>query len=269
LATLTPFRYPGSKSKLLPVLMPHIDKMLTGCNSFADAFVGGGSVLLQVATKYPKLQLHLNDKDRGVYCFWKIIADSNRSQLDQLLSLMQTVPTINLFNQLRKDADQADEVAWAYRCIFFNRTAFSGIAMSGPIGGQEQKSKWGVACRYNASKLTAKIEKCRLLLQDRTIVENKSIESYSYITDHHAPLYLDPPYYIAGGSLYKEKMSQLDHQKLAELLKPRSNWVLSYDEHSDIKTLYQNQLITTVPVKYCINGQKSDWKSKNELIISP
>ena len=73
MATQTPFRYPGAKNKLLPLLMAHIKQILDQQNSFSDVFVGGGSVLLEVATKYPNIQLFANDKDRGVYCFWKIV----------------------------------------------------------------------------------------------------------------------------------------------------------------------------------------------------
>jgi DNA adenine methylase len=136
--TITPFRYPGAKNKLLPILMPYLDGILLGHDTFSDAFVGGGSVLLAVASKYPTIQLFANDLDRGVYSFWSIVSDTKRDRLDKLLDLMKSKPTIKLFNELRQDFDETDEVACAYRCIFFNRTTFSGIARSGPIGGQSQ-----------------------------------------------------------------------------------------------------------------------------------
>ena len=64
---ITPFRYPGSKNKLLPVLMEHIDSTMVGQDSFTDVFVGGGSVLLEVAQKYPNIKLYANDKNYWVY----------------------------------------------------------------------------------------------------------------------------------------------------------------------------------------------------------
>jgi DNA adenine methylase len=265
----SPFRYPGSKAKLLPSIMIYLDQILEGAANFSDAFVGGGSVLLEVATKYPKIQLFANDKDRWVYCFWKVLANEDRTQLDQLLQLMETTPTIQLFNQMRKPFDETDEVACAYRCIFFNRTTFSGIARSGPIGGQEQKSKWTVDCRYNYKKLKAKIEKCHNLLKSRTIVENKDILDYDFMTKFEDPMYLDPPYYVKGDMLYTEKMSSFDHQKMADLLKYRPAWVLSYDDCPEIRQLYADKNIILLPVRYCINGEKDDWKSKGELIITP
>jgi DNA adenine methylase len=265
----TPFRYPGSKNKLMPAIMVYLDQILEGAGGFSDAFVGGGSVLLEVAAEYPKIELFANDKDRWVYCFWKIVADTDRTKLDQLLQLMETKPTIELFNQLREPFDWNDEVACAYRCIFFNRTTFSGIARSGPIGGQEQKSKWTVDCRYNYKKLRTKIEKCHQLLVGRTTVENKDILEYTFLVDQEDPVYLDPPYYVKGDMLYTEKMSAFDHKMLAEVLGNRPAWVLSYDDCPEIRSLYADKNIHLVPVRYCINGEKDDWKKMGELIITP
>ena len=267
--SITPFRYPGAKSKWLPKLMVPIAKILEKKGRFSDCFVGGGSVLLEVAAKYPKAELFANDKDRGVYCFWKIVADSNRSQLDKLFALMQTKPTIKLFNELRQDFDTADEVQCAYRCIFFNRTTFSGIARSGPIGGHEQKSKYTVDCRYNAGKLIKKIEQCRKLLVGRTTVESYDIKDYPYLIHSHEPAYLDPPYYIKGDMLYTEKMNEFDHQNMANILKQRDNWVLSYDDCPEVRQFYQGKNIEVLSVRYCINGEKEDWKETGELIITP
>lgn len=265
--TITPFRWPGAKNKLLSTLMPYLDDILKGQYSFSDAFVGGGSVLLAVATKYPTIQLFANDLDYGVYCFWYIIANKDRTQLDALLGMMETKPTIELFNYLRKEVPLTD-VDCAYHCIFFNRCCFSGIARSGPIGGQNQ-SKWTVDCRYNFSKLKSKIEKCHQLLKGRTIVEPQNILEYQYLLDTNDPVYLDPPYFHKGDMLYTEKMNNFDHNKMADILNKRTHWVLSYDDCPEIKQLYKNNRIIDVSARYCIDGKKTDWKGKNELIILP
>ena len=269
MAIQSPFRWPGSKAKLLPVIMTYLQPLLQDAVNFSDAFVGGGSVLLEVAVQYPKLQLYANDLDRGLYCFWKIIADTDRVKLDQLLQVMETKPTIELFNQLRQPFDETNEVECAYRGIFFNRCTFSGIARSGPIGGQDQKSKWMVDCRYNYSKLKAKIEKCHQLLSGRTTITNQNILQYEYLTNSHNPMYCDPPYILKGDMLYTEKMSPFDHEELAILLHNRSNWVLSYDDCFQVRQLYATHNITLLPVRYCINGEKDDWKKTGELIITP
>ena len=269
MATLTPFRYPGAKNKMLPILMEHIDKMMAlQWNCFIDAFVGGGSVLLEVADKYPKINLFANDKDYNVYSFWSIVADTNTKKLDELLKLMEQPVTLKQFYKLRETPPN-DDVEAAYHAIFFNRTTFSGIARSGPIGGKDQKSKYTVDCRWNFKKLKNKILKCNKLLAGRTVISNEDFSKYEKLIATNAPIYLDPPYYIQGPALYTESMTARDHAELATNLSTRDNWILSYDDCSEIRSLYDKNQIIDLAARYCINGKKTSWEKKNELIILP
>jgi DNA adenine methylase len=265
----TPFRYPGAKNKLLPILMPHIDQMLAQEDdpAFCDAFVGGGSVLLEVASKYPSIPLFANDKDYGVASFWELIS-STRDRVDELLLLIDQKPTIELFYQLREEKTE-DPLRRAYHAIFFNRTCFSGInkPRSNPIGGRDQKSKWTVDCRYNAKKIKEKIVRAHQLLVGRTTVENKDIAEYDILTGSNIPAYLDPPYYVKGGMLYSEFMQPAEHQALANILNCRPNWVLSYDDATDIRNWYANHQIIDLAARYSINGRKKNWANKQELVI--
>lgn len=264
--TLTPFRYPGAKNKLLPILRSYIDPLMVNQNQFCDAFIGGGSVLLNVAEAFPSIQLFGNDKDYGISSFWKIVSDSNTNKMEKLLELMEQSPTLDLFYQLREDKTTNDDVTAAYKSIFFNRTTFSGIHYSGPIGGKEQKSKYTVDCRYNFKKLKAKILACNILLKGRTQIDNCDVLNYP-ILNTNCPVYLDPPYYVKGDSLYIVKMNDEDHKNLSIILNNRNNWVLSYDDCAVIRTIYKNNNVIDLSTRYCINGKKESWKSKNELII--
>lgn len=266
--TLTPFRYPGAKNKLLPILMEHIGKVLKNGFPFCDAFVGGGSIALEVASKYPKSFISLNDKDYWIYSFWDVVAGSETNKLPDLLKLIEQPATIDLFYKLREE-DTKDKLRCAYKAIFFNRTTFSGIFKSGPIGGKEQKSKYTVDCRYNAVKLKKKILDCNKLLQGRTFVSNQDILDCLKTQSILTTIYLDPPYYVKGDALYIEKMSPEDHKNLSIVLNKRNNWVLSYDDCLEIKELYKNNNVIDLSARYCINGRKDSWESKNELIILP
>lgn len=268
MANLTPFRYPGSKNKLLPALTPHIENMMGGKNKFADVFVGGGSVLLETAAKFPKTELFANDKDHWMYSFWKVVSSQDKNDLGQLLELLGRKPTVKLFYELREDNTQ-DDVMCAYKALFFNRTAFSGILTSGPIGGAEQKSKWTVDCRYNEKALKKQVVECNKLLAGRTVVTNKDFVDCGWINNSDIVLYLDPPYYVKGGMLYRPQMNASDHQMLASLLSARQHWVLSYDDCPEVRKFYSANTITTIPARYCINGKKVNWSNKNELIITP
>ncbi len=268
MATLTPFRYPGSKNKMLPILMEHIDKMIKDETAFTDAFVGGGSVVLEVATKYPKIELNINDKDVWMFSFWDIVCGEATDQLPDLLSLIDQPATLEQFYKLRA-LEEPDRLECAYSAIFFNRTTFSGILKSGPIGGKEQKSKYPVDCRYNAAKIKKKIIAMNKLLAGRTTVDNVDINSYLGSRSNQGLIYLDPPYFVKGSALYTEFMKPSEHMNMARTLQNKKNWILSYDDCPEIRGLYFDQQIIDLAARYCINGKKSAWSKKNELIILP
>lgn len=266
--TTTPFRYPGAKNKMLPVITHHLDQVMQGENHFIDLFVGGGSVLLEVANRYPDIKLYANDKDYWISSFWSVVAGDDSKKLDALLDRVQAPPTLELFYRLR-GAPSNDDVECAYRAIFFNRTTFSGIFNSGPIGGKAQKSKYPIDCRYNTEKIRKKILNCRKLLAGRTQVTCLDFSQHPEFINTNYPVYLDPPYVKAGKALYAVFMEDNEHVQLSNLLTDRKNWVLSYDDHELVRTLYKDCYFYDAEGNYSINGAKTEWAQKTELIIIP
>lgn len=264
---LTPFRYPGAKNKLLPIIKPRLDEFFEW-DFYCEPFVGGGSVLLDVAQKKPEAKLFINDKDWWIASFWKVVAEHHSNELPALMKMLEVHPTLDLFYKL-KETPANSEVEAAYRAIFFNRTTFSGILKSGPIGGKDQKSQYKIDCRWNARKLGEKIVKCNHLLAGRTQVECKDFKVYFPLTASCYPTYIDPPYYVKGDDLYQEYMTAQDHVDLAKILQGRPNWILSYDDCPEIQELYKNNRIIDLAARYCINGKKDKWVNKCELLILP
>lgn len=263
------YRFPGSKAKLLPQILPFIETSLIGRGSFADLFVGGGSVALAVAGKYPNLPLILNDKDPLTFSFWRLMADEH-AEIEPLLELIKNQPTIELYYQLRAE-EPKNITERAYRSIFFNRTSFSGDMRkkASPIGGKHQSSQWKVDCRYNAEKLIAQIGDIKKLLSGRTEVYNEDINDLAVLDDDGIAVYLDPPYLIKGHMLYEEHMRLQEHQQLAQSLSKNRNWVLSIDNCEQVREMYDYADIRFIDVSYCIKGKKDNWEKTKELLILP
>ena len=275
-------RYPGGKTRLSPVIMRYLSPLLNEFDSFCEPFIGGGSILLEVAKRYPKHKLYINDKDYGIYSIWKILSSSNKKDIDDLCSLIKKEPTIEYFYELRNNPPK-NLVESAYQDIFFNRCCFSGINItrekkdkdgniktfkSNPIGGKDQKSKYKVNCRYNSKKLVKQIIDINNLLVNRTFVENKDV--YDYLNEiEDIPTYLDPPYWYKADNLYNVYMQNNDHKKLSLMLIKRINWVLSYDNCEEIRSLYGWANLLQIDAKYSITSNNTEWKENTELIILP
>ena len=259
------WRYPGAKGRLISSLEAYLDNILKDSNEFADCFVGGGSVLLHVANKYPQINLYANDKNYNVYAYWKIVSDTDNYNLLQLNSLLDIQPTTELFYSLKKEIT-TDLVRSAYIGIFLNRCSFSGMSVN-PIGGKDQKSKYTVGCRFNSKKLQLNNIKIHNLLQGRVIVDNCDINNYYVLDKQQISLYLDPPYRKVGADLYHMFMDDKEHTNLSLKLNGRTNWLLSYDDDSFIKDLYKENQMIDLAARYSINGKKTKWENKSELLI--
>ena len=72
-------RYPGGKSKYTDFILPALYK-LSGFSVYVEPFIGGGSVALAMAAKYPDVRMVLNDFDPGIAAFWDLIASAPESE---------------------------------------------------------------------------------------------------------------------------------------------------------------------------------------------
>ena len=80
-------------------------------------------------------------------------------------------------------------------------------------------------------------------------------------------IYLDPPYYEKGATLYLNHYKKNDHQKLAKQLNKRSKsfWVLTYDNNKVIKSLYKDRKIVNFSLGYSVRESR---KGKELMILS-
>jgi len=264
------FRYPGGKNSLLPAIRQKLFPLLkqNGIDSYHDVFVGGGSVLVDVAKNFPDLKLYANDKDPTISSFWKVIAKGSSKQIDDLMDLVNQKPTVSLFNELRSKKPRT-QTEKAYYAIFFNRCTFSGIATSGPIGGQKQESDWTIDCRYNKEKIKKGILDMIYLFKDRLKVSQLDCVKYlENNSNFNSVFYLDPPYYKKGKELYPVFMKEKSHKNLSQSIKNIDKWLLSYDICDEIDDLYSWAKKTPLDARYSISGVKTTWKNKKEYLIT-
>lgn len=255
------FRYPGGKTRFLPAIRAKLLPLVAKADVYADYFVGGGSVLIDIAMHSPSIKLLANDKDKMIYSFWAVIASG---KVDALIKLLDRTPTIDEFYKLR-EAEPCCEVERAFYAVYFNRTTFSGIGDAGPIGGEKQSSKYTIDCRYNRHTLIRGVETLARIMAGRLTVTNDYITDIE--PDNAAAKYYDPPYYAKGKELYRVWMTHDEHKQLAEALSQARGWVASYDDCEPITNLYRFANIERLGARYSIGGKKTSWAGKTELLI--
>lgn len=246
----SPFRYPGGKSKLSPYIVnlvkneiPH--SLFANNISFIDVFTGGGSVFIKFIESYPRTTLILNDLDEWIYSFWQAMGSSKET--NRLLYYLKKYeqPSIDDFNFLRKSSSRKGlkDGYKAFLAIFFNRTTFSGIFSSGPIGGYSQEGSYKMDCRYNYLKLRQSIISLNYMfdiMEVDVLREDFKLLLDRYKDKDNIVIYLDPPYMKQGEQLYNHFLQPNEYQIMSDMLKTaKSKWIVSHDNHPALIEMFK------------------------------
>ncbi|HBJ33421.1 MAG TPA: hypothetical protein DDZ51_01410 [Planctomycetaceae bacterium] len=158
-------------------------------------------------------------------------------------------------------ASQADVVDIGFKKLALHQLSYSGLGVKsgGPLTD--------IGSRWSPHYICKKIESIHRKFSSVSVHGNacSSLDFDHLILDDNGLLYLDPPYYKQGASLYKYAFSANDHERLASLLYERTApWLLSYDDCPEIRSLYAWAKIKSIPVNYSITGSVG----RSELLIS-
>ncbi|WP_027365721.1 DNA adenine methylase [Desulfotruncus alcoholivorax] len=276
---ISPLRYPGSKA----FLVDYIDELLKenyleGC-IFIEPYAGSAIVSLELLRRGTISEAILVERDPLIFCFWKCVFQYTYDLIDRIDKLPVTLETWDNFQDYKKiDIQHENQVNYqqiinlGLAGLFFNRTTFSGILNAGPIGGRSQSSNYKIDCRFNKNKLIKKINKLSELHNCVTIILSDAVQflkkSKKLLGQKQCFIYADPPYYKKGKDLYRYWYNYQDHQMLAKrLLSTNTPWLVSYDNHDKIKSLYKKAPGRwQIYIDYTLSS--SSRRKEMELIIS-
>lgn len=235
--------------------------------TYIEPFAGGAGAALALLFLEKVDRIVINDLDKSIYSFWKAaILDSERF----INKLNATPVTIREWKKqkLIYANFRAGYFERGFATFFLNRTNISGILNGGPIGGMGQKGKWKIDARFNKEGLTERIYQLSLYKNRISIFNKDGVELINeYLGKENTFIYLDPPYYEKGATLYLNHYKKDDHEMLANRLNqnPESFWLLTYDDKKEIKSLYPDRKIVNFSLNY--NAYESR-KGKEVMILS-
>jgi DNA adenine methylase len=240
---LSPFRYPGGKSKIIDYLYLHLKE--TKSKKLISPYTGGGSFELAMLDAGVVEHLHLNDLDTGIFSFWWVVKHMPFALVDRLRTI---TPTHDDFFEaqsiIKKDYRGVDVVEAAWAALLVNRLAYSGIYKANPLGGKNGTRK-ALLSRWNPSELEKRIMHVHQLSERIAITQENAIELIEEAYwDEEATIFIDPPYFEKGKDLYHCYYTEKDHIELSHLLDslyqgcPGADLIVTYDYHQWIDDLY-------------------------------
>jgi len=254
----SPLRYPGGKSRISNFIRELV--LLNGCRKhYVEPFAGGAGVALNLLYDSTVDRITINDGDRAVSDFWWAAVYNS----EEFCSMIENTP-VTIDEWKRQRHIQYDEnsarLERGFSTFFLNRTNRSGVIDAGPIGGFDQKGNYKIDARFNKDELKLRVRKLGRF-RDRINVMNMDagdlIEQYLPKLDPDCFVYLDPPYLKQGPNLYLNHYSFDDHLKLSKKISTiMQKWVVSYDNHPQIRNIYSNYNGRTFSISYSVvNGR--------------
>ena len=246
-ADVSPLRYPGGKRKLAVLIGQIFARAPVKPQLLVEPFAGGASVSISLLEAGFVENIALSDADELVAAFWQTVFSK---QADELARMVEAAK-VSISERERVIASRPHStLGLAFKCLFLNRTSFSGILHSnaGVVGGWHQRGKYKIGCRFNRKRLA---ERIRVLSMLRNRVQFVGCQSYEKTISMVSGMprtrrspesvfwYFDPPFFERAERLYRKIFNSDDHRKFRDWLDViPGHFVLSYDDVSAAEELY-------------------------------
>lgn len=244
-----PINRMGGKSRL----RKEIINMIPGHICYVEPFFGAGWVFFGKDTSEVEV---INDKDQELINLFRVIKE-HPGELERILQY--EFVSRDKFDFYKKvEIEYLTDIQRAARYLYIISNSFASRGVSFGYGALKKPSQ-----KIFEDDFTR--------LRDRlknTYVENKDamdiIERYDR---ENTFFFCDPPYYETSG--YKEKFTKENHIQLRDILRKISGkFLLTINDHEEIRVLYKGFNIKEVQVNYSVSRQKEARKDYGELIIT-
>ena len=260
-AAASPLRYPGGKACLLDLTSTvlRLNKLERG--HYAEPYAGGCGLALELLYGGHVADIHINDIDSSIWAFWYCVLNDT----DALISKIEKTPiTIKEWlkqRNIHRKQDASNWLALGFSAFFLNRTNRSGVIKdAGVIGGLAQTGNYKIDCRYNHEDLIRRILRIKKY-KDRIHLSNLDALKFLTRCEKRLPtdslIFIDPPYYKKGASLYTNFYRREDHADVAQrVIGLERHWIVTYDDAPEIRRLYRDRRQYCLDINYSLHEKR-------------
>jgi DNA adenine methylase len=230
----SPFRYPGGKTWLVPLVRRWLSSLDYKPKEFAEPFAGGAIVGLSALFEDLADRLSLVERDENVGAVWKAILDGKAEELaERIVSF--TIGKALVQEALRQKPETLLDLA--FQTILRNRVQRGGIMAPGATLMKQGENGRGVASRWYAQTLARRIRDIGKQNRRIAFTQGDGIEFIrSNSRRSNMVFFIDPPYTVAGRRLYV--YSEIDHEELFRVTaKVKGDFLMTYDDAIPIRML--------------------------------
>ncbi|MDA3818228.1 MAG: DNA adenine methylase [Prolixibacteraceae bacterium] len=256
----SPFRYPGGKTWLIPVVRKWL-KQSKEPKTLFEPFAGGGIISLTAAFESLADKIVMVELDLEVAAVWEIIVNGDHAWLADKIYSFDLNPE-NANSILKKEDKTIKEQAFS--TILKNRIFHGGIIAKGSGLIKNGENGKGIKSRWYPKTLRDRILAVGHVKSKMKFIAGDAFTELEKIkNDVNTYSFIDPPYTVAGRRLYTH--FEIDHDSLFALTAQlKGKFMLTYDDTEEIRGLAEKYKLDfrTIPMKTTHHIQK------NEIIIS-
>lgn len=252
---LSPFRYPGGKTWLVPEVRKWLMSSTLRPSLFVEPFAGGAIAGLSVAAEHLADHVFLSELDDDVAAVWYTIFYGSDADVHWLCShiIDFDVTLDNVRAVLDGCPNNTRETA--FRTIVKNRMQRGGIMAPGAGLVKNGEAGRGLRSRWYPETLVKRITILRNIRSRITFEQADAFDVIRRFADNTtAFFFVDPPYTAggkrAGARLYSH--NDVDHKGLFSLMAGVDGSVMmTYDDAPEVRDMAQQHglRIETVPMK--------------------
>ncbi len=233
---LSPFRYPGGKTWLVPLIRQWLKRRPT---EFIEPFAGGGIISLTVASEELSRHVTMAELDNQVAAVWKTILVNNEAEwlAEKIISFELTLESV--LKELARPPESTGQKA--FQTILKNRTFHGGIIASGSAPVRRGENGRGVKSRWYAETLRKRILNIAAFSERITFIEGDGLELIKQ-NAHRSDVafFIDPPYTAAGKRAGRRLYThcELNHEELFDSVDTVSgDFLMTYDTAEGVQEL--------------------------------
>lgn len=248
----SPFAYIGGKSQLSKTII----SMIPDHKAYCEVFAGAAWIFFRKDISKHEV---INDLDSDLIVFYRVLQNHLEEFLRQFKWILSSREWFEDWKRQQKAGGLTD-IQRAARYYYLQRMCFGGRVRNRNFGTAPLRRP-----RINLLRIEEELSEVHLRLSNVTI-ENLPWQDFIGRYDKAETFfYLDPPYYKLP--YYEHNLELKDFKEMAIVLSGiKSRFILSLNDHSDIRKAFKSFKIKSVEIKYSVAVGKR--RKGKELIIT-
>jgi DNA adenine methylase len=231
---LSPFRYPGGKSWLRPIVRQWLKQPI---HRLIEPFAGGANVTLLAVSQKMVKRATMVELDANVSAVWQAVLNGQSEWISKRVESYKLTKN-NVRLTLQRRPRSLRQKAWV--TLVRNRVSYGGLMTSCAGLLKDGENGKGLGSRWYPHTLATRIRSINKLKHRINFISSDGLEwlkkRRNKIDGLQTAYFFDPPYLMAGKRLYTE--NEFNHRQLFEIASTLVGRVLmTYDDTPEIRML--------------------------------